>query len=511
MKYLVKKGEMQHYDANTMEVFGIPSLVLIERAALAAVEELEQSLLHGGERILIAVGTGNNGADGLVMGRLLFLKGYSVELVLAGNREKATSENERELTIAKNYKIPVISATDWLEQPDPGHSYELVIDALFGVGLSRRIEGTYEQLLTRLDELQAKKVAVDIPSGIDADNGQILGVAFHADLTITFSYEKLGLVLFPGAEYAGRIVCKNVGIDDHSFLDGEGFGHKPQICGLTDEDLSLLPTRRPHSNKGTYGKVLVIAGSINMAGAAIFSAKAAYLSGCGLVRVLTPEENRTIIQSALPEAVLTTYHGKKPEPERITEALQWADVIVCGPGLGQTQTARQLVHTVLKEAAVPLVLDADALNIISEDTDILRRPHTELIITPHLGEMARLTQMPVSYLKDHLVESAQEFARTYNLICVQKDARTVTAVPFGMTYVNLSGNNGMATGGSGDVLTGVIAALLAQGLPGDLAAPLGVYIHGRAGDLAAEKYGKYSMTASSLLEALPGVYLTLHA
>ena len=187
--------------------------------------------------------------------------------------------------------------------------------------------------------------------------------------------------------------------------------------------------------------------------------------------------------------------------------MQWADVIVCGPGLGTSDAAHRIVRTVLKNAAVPLVLDADALNIISEETDILRRPHTDLVVTPHLGEMARLQDLPVSYIQDHIVESAEEFARTYNLICVLKDARTVTAVPFGQTYVNLSGNNGMATGGSGDVLTGVIAALIVQGAAPELAAPLGVYIHGLAGDLAAETQGRYSLTASTLLEALPGIFL----
>jgi NAD(P)H-hydrate epimerase len=186
--------------------------------------------------------------------------------------------------------------------------------------------------------------------------------------------------------------------------------------------------------------------------------------------------------------------------------LQWADVIVCGPGLGKGDAARLLVHMVLKNADVPVILDADALNIIAEETEILQRPHTELILTPHLGEMARLLGATISYIKDHLMETAQEFARTYNLILVQKDARTITSIPYGMTYVNLSGNNGMATGGSGDVLTGVIAGLVAQGAAPALAAPLGVYIHGLAGDAGAKHMGSYSLTASTLLEALPQVF-----
>ncbi len=507
MKYLVKKGEMQQYDTNTMEVFGMPPLVLIERAALAAVEELEHDGLPEHARILIAAGTGNNGADGLVMARLLHLKGHTVQVVLAGKRTKATPENRTQLQIAQNYGVQTVDAEVWMEAAHEGNAYDIVLDAVFGVGLSRRIEGVYALLIEQLNQLQAKKVAVDIPSGIDADDGMVLAVAFRADLTITFSYEKLGMRLFPGQNYCGRILCRSVGIDDHSFLADTERGHRPSVVALTDEDLGQIPQRRMRTNKGSYGKVLVIAGSVNMAGAAIFSAKAAYLCGCGLVRVLTPEENRVIVQSAIPEAVLTTYNSKKPEPEVINAAMQWADVIVCGPGIGTSDAAHRIVQLVLKNAAVPLVLDADALNVIAEDTDILRRPHTDLVVTPHLGEMARLQDMPVSYIQDHLVESAEEFARTYNLICVLKDARTVTAVPFGQTYVNLSGNNGMATGGSGDVLTGVIAALIAQGTSPELAAPLGVYMHGRAGDQAAHTCGCYSLMASTLLEALPGLFL----
>ena len=519
MKFLVQKAEIKQYDTNTIEVFGIPSLVLIERAALAAVEELERDGLRKKSRILIACGTGNNGADGMAMARLLHLKGHTIQILTAGNRSKATRENEKELDIAKKYGIAVCVAEEFLQQngveegkdgiPGDGCSsrmYDVVVDAVFGVGLSRRIEGVYGTLLDCLNKLTGQKIAVDIPSGIDADNGVVLGTAFRADLTVTFSYEKAGMRLFPGQSYCGKIVCRDVGICDQSFLADTERGHVPSMAALTLEDLSLIPARRSYTNKGSYGKVLVIAGSMNMAGAAIFSARAAYLSGCGLVRVLTPEENRTIIQSRLPEAVLSTYHGKKPESEMIISAMQWADVIVCGPGLGTSDAARKLVHEVLKNAAVPLILDADALNIISEDTDILTRPHTDLIITPHLGEMARLQKVAVSYIQDHLVESAEEFSRTYNLICVLKDARTITAIPYGQTYVNLSGNNGMATGGSGDVLTGVIAGLIAQGAKPELAAPLGVFIHGLAGDAAAEAFGQYGLMAGSLLDALPGIF-----
>ncbi len=507
MKYLVTKTEMQQYDRTTMEAYAMPSLVLIERAALAAAEELKRDGLAPDARICVVCGTGNNGADGLVLARLLHLDGYPVQLLMIGDRKKATAENRKEYEIAERYGVPAEAYETACESGMSDRTYDVIVDAIFGVGLSRRIEGAYSECITRLNEMSAKKVALDIPSGIDADDGQVLGVAFAADLTVTFSYEKLGMRLFAGQEYCGRIVCRSVGIDDRSFERSDGQRLMPQTAAYTRADLSRIPARRMHTNKGSYGRVLIVAGSVNMAGAALFSARAAYLSGCGLVRIVTPEENRTIIQTALPEAVLTTYNARKPDAEAVIEALQWADVIVCGPGLGVSDASRRLVRLVLKNAAVPLILDADALNVIAEDTEVLRKPHTDLIVTPHLGEMARLIQSPVSYIQAHLMECAREFARTYNVICVLKDARTVTAIPYGMTYLNLSGNNGMATGGSGDVLTGILAALIAQGMTPDQAAPLGVYVHGAAGDAAAEQTGHYSLTASALLEALHTVFL----
>ncbi len=511
MKYLVRKEEMKRYDANTTAYFGIPSMVLIERAALAAVEELAGMGICTGSRILIAAGTGNNGADGLAMARLLQLMGHEVLVLVSDDRTRATEENREEYAIAERYGIAHESFDGFLagieEHEDYAGAcrYDVIVDAVFGVGLSRRIEGTLARLLTCLNDLPGKKLAVDIPSGIDADDGSVLGTAFRADLTVTFSYEKLGMRLFPGQEYCGRIVCRSVGIDDCSFLAGQG-GQKPAAAALTRADLALVPARRPRTNKGSYGRVLVIAGCAGMAGAAYFSAKAAYLSGCGLVRILTPEENRVIIQSTLPEAVLTTYDGSRPDGKLTAEALRWADAVVCGPGLGTSDAARKLVHTAL-QAQVPLVLDADALNILAEEPETLRNSPAKRIITPHLGEMARLVKAPVCEIRDRLTRTAEEFARSYRLICVLKDARTVTAVADGMTYVNLSGNNGMATGGSGDVLTGVIAGLLAQGLEPELAAPLGVYIHGAAGDEAAGRTGRYSLTAQTLLDALPAMFL----
>ncbi len=489
MRYLVNSREMKQYDKNTSEHFKVPSVVLMEQAAQAFVSLLYEEAYDTSETLVVC-GTGNNGGDGLAIARLLSLSGSHVTVVRCGNPDKATEENRLQADILLAYRIPVL--TEIPEKTE--HPYTLIIDALFGVGLTRAVEGEYKKLIQKMNVLPGKKAAVDIPSGVSADNGAVLGEAFRAQLTVTFAYEKRGLYLFPGCECCGRVRVGEIGIREESFL-----GEKPGMCLLEDSDVpKLLPERTKRSNKGTYGKLLVIAGSPGMAGAAILSAKAAYASGCGLVCILTPEENRVVIQTALPEAILATYNEKTLK-KVLEEKLAWAGMILCGPGIGTDKAAEKLVHHVLKDGAVPVVWDADALNLISRDTDVLRTARTPWVVTPHLGEMSRLTGKPVPEIQKTIVETAEEFARMYGGICVLKDAHTVTAVLQGATFLNLSGNNGMATAGSGDVLGGVIAGLMAQGLSADIAAPLGVFLHGRAGDAAAEHTGSYGLMASDLI------------
>lgn len=505
MNYLVNSREMKQCDRNTIERLGMPSMVLMERAALAVVDEMKREGIHRGP-VLVACGSGNNGGDGYAIARLLMLEGYSVDVVSPDIEDgRGTEENLLQRRIWQAYGQEILS-----QIPDR-KDYTAVIDALFGIGLSRDVEGSYAVLIEALNTLQGTKIAVDIASGISADSGEVLGAAFRADLTVTFAFAKLGSVLWPGSEYAGRVAVRDIGIDAHSFLRSE-----PKVASLAGEDLAWLPARIPHSNKGTYGKLLVIAGSISacgsdmhgracgsaMAGAAFLSAKAAYACGCGLVRIYTPEENRTVLQTLLPEAVITVYPAEKPDEKVLIDALDWADAVVCGPGIGTSESAGRLVRAVLQHASVPVLFDADALNLISHEVEMLFAPHPELIVTPHLGEMSRLSGRAISDLQRHLIAAAEEFAERYHTVCVLKDARTVTSVPGGQTYLNLSGNSGMATAGSGDVLSGVIGSLMAQGMQPKDAAPLGVYLHGLAGDSVRRRTGERGMMASDLIEGL---------
>lgn len=502
MRYLVNSREMKLYDNHTTEKYFVPSIVLMERAAVSFVEELQEQNVDL-TRVLMVCGSGNNGGDGYAIARLLRLAGHEVDLVAANAAKQVTGHGKPDAAKGGT-EANILQQKIWLayqnviltEIPEE-KEYTVVIDAVFGVGLSRNIEGAYAELIEQMNRISGMKIAVDISSGISSDTGNILGVAFRADLTVTFAFEKLGTVLWPGNEYAGKVVIKDIGIDERSF-----FERRPGVAALEDDDLAGLPGRKSHSNKGTYGRLLVIAGCANMSGAAYFCAKAAYCSGCGLVRIFTPEENRTILQTQIPEAVLTTYPAKKLDTTALNEALSWADIIVCGPGIGTTDTAAQLVKNVLKNASVPVLMDADALNLIAGDVNILLRPHTELVVTPHLGEMSRMSGDSVSYIQNHLIEVAEEFARQYNVVCVLKDEHTAIGVPYGQTYLNLSGNEGMATAGSGDVLSGVIGGLMAQGMSAENAAPLGVYLHGKAGDAMRDRVSARGLMASDLLEGL---------
>jgi len=377
------------------------------------------------------------------------------------------------------------------------------VDAIFGIGLSRTVEGKYRDII---DNINATKdshiVSIDIPSGVSATTGEILGVAVHAEVSITFGYNKVGMVIYPGAGFCGRIIVHNAGFATKEFLTGEVEGFN-SIFTYEDEDLALLPSRRSDSNKGTYGKSLIIAGSKSIGGAAVLSGKAAYCCGTGLVKLITHKENKSAILNAVPECLLYTYEDTFDERE-VGTSMDWAGCTVVGPGLSTDDNARALVKLVLNRTDVKRVLDADALNIIAEDNLKLKGEYN-IIVTPHIMEMSRLTGIKVADIKADSIGVAKTFAKDNRCICVLKDARTIVT-DGDRVFINTSGNDGMSTGGSGDVLTGIISSLIVGGMDMFEAAALGVYIHGKAGDIAAEKLGKRVMMAGNIAECLSEVF-----
>lgn len=496
MKYTVTGSQMKEIDRYTIQEIGIPSMVLMERAALA-VAEAAAGRLTAGARVMCVCGSGNNGADAVAAGRILTGWGYRARILLAEPAGHQTEELRCQLEIAGRLGIPVYQ---WEDRERCG-SCQVVIDGLFGIGLTRTVQGRYRDAVQYINGLaDISVIAVDIPSGIHSDTGAIMGCAVEADITVAFGYAKTGQRLYPGRRHCGELQVAEIGFPAAALTAAGG----DALC-YGPEDLALIPERPEYSNKGSYGKVLVVAGSAGMSGAAYFSAMAAYRMGAGIVKILTVEENRVILQEQIPEAIVETFTAElvTEHPEELSGLLakqcRWATVIVLGPGLGSDPYVESIVAGILTQAYVPIVLDADGLNTVAGHPYLTGYFTDNIIVTPHLGEMARLSGMAVEALRGGILTAAREYAARYGITCVLKDAVTAVADKDGIGYLNTSGCSAMAKGGSGDVLTGIIAGLLALGLEEGEAARLGVYLHGRAGEQAAAARGSHGVTAGDLL------------
>ncbi len=499
LQYLVNAAQMRSYDRDMIENAGIPALVLMERAASATAEEIMRrfpiSCVQGERadgRVLIVAGCGNNGGDGFATGRILQEHGYFVSYVLVGSREKCSKETAIQIGILERLGAVIESRL-----PGKGAA-GIIVDALFGIGLVREVTGVYREAVEYINTADAFVVSADIPSGIHADTGAVMGRAVKADLTVTYGYRKLGLVFYPGTEYAGTVICRKIGIFRRNDRD------KPAAFTYEPTDLAGIPARQSDGNKGSFGKVFIIAGSRKIYGASYLAALGAYRMGAGLVRVLTAEENRALLLSAVPEALVDTYGEACPESE-LEYGFSWADCVLVGPGIGTDALAQRMMEYVWKRCRLPLVVDADGLNILSQHDEWMEETDTErqIWITPHMGELSRLTKKSIKCCKDELMAVVKEYARSYHMTVIGKDARTVIADPSGTVYINLSGDSGMATGGSGDVLAGILAGLAAQGMRGIKAASMAVYVHGLAGNNASEKKTAYCVMAGDLLAELP--------
>lgn len=508
-QYLVTASEMQCYDANTIEKYHIPALLLMERAALVTVEELQRVRGNRPCRVLVAAGCGNNGGDGLAVGRLLMLQGYDVTCVLLGSEDRCTAQTAKQLAILRGYQAPVFSTI----QDD---EYDIVIDAILGIGLSRPAEGICSDAIQWINHSGAYVCSVDIPSGIQADTGKVMGSAVCADLTVTYGFYKLGHMLYPGAVHVGTVVCRQMGIDERSFL-----GTVPYWFTYTGNRERVLPGRRPDGNKGTFGKALIIAGSRRIAGAAMMAAKSAFRIGAGMVKVVTASGNREALQQYVPEVMSVTYGDGALASDAVSsndrtafmaalkEAEAWADCILVGPGIGMERQAYELLRFAILESRLPLVIDADGLNLLARDQSLQEAvadgglQGRAVILTPHLAEFARLYGCATEQVKEHMTDYPVLLSDRLHCTVVCKDARTVVVWHDGQRgYLNVTGNSGMATAGSGDVLAGMITGLLAQKMTGEAAAVAGVYLHGIAGDLAAARETEASMTATDMIDRI---------
>lgn len=497
MQLWVNAAQMKAADQYTIQKLEVPSLELMEHAAQACVQVLEDEKVDL-SHVCVVCGSGNNGGDGFAIARILQNNRYSVETFCVGNPEHYTEETQEQMHRLQECGGKI---TYGMPQED---SYSVIIDAVFGVGLSRKVEGRYRQVIEQMNRMRGTKFAVDIPSGLSATTGCILGCAFKADYTVTFQLKKIGLELSQGRTMAGRVIVPDIGISTDSICEDQ------EIVRTAGKDIyrKMLPDRPEDSNKGTYGRLLVIAGSKGMAGAAYLNAHAAYMTGAGLVRIYTSSDNREILQTLLPEAIITTY--EEYNKEELLSLLTWADGVCIGSGLGMSRLSEKILKTVIEYVKVPCLIDADGLNLLAENKNYLNQmAERRFVITPHMKEMSRLTGISVEELKADRIQILKDFSSRYRITCVLKDSRTLIASEEKGIRMNLTGNSAMAKAGSGDVLAGVISGWMVQGKEAEDAAELGTYIHGLSGDLAKFEKGVYSVMARDLIEYISKALMKL--
>ncbi|MGN0396202.1 MAG: NAD(P)H-hydrate dehydratase [Coprococcus sp.] len=493
MRYLASAAEMQEIDRRTINDIGIPAMVLMERAACGVTERIVEHAGNSGSSLIVVEG-GNNGGDGLAVARMLHEKGYDVDIYFIDAINRCSDSFLLQMDIIKKLGLNVYDHI-------PKQTYDVIVDGIFGVGLSRDVSGLHKEVIEILNQMTGLKAAIDVPSGIDSTTGAILGTAFRADITVTFGLMKSGLIFYPGHEYCGTIYTADIGFPQKVIEDV-----KPKYFTFDKKDASLrIPKRRNDSNKGTYGKVAVIAGNKDISGALTLAAKAAYKTGCGLVKVYTHESNRNIIGITVPEAVVMTYNDSASAMLCVEDAMSYGDTLLIGPGIGTEGIAVLMLIKILTEYKKLLIIDADGINILAEHMELLEDKKASIILTPHMKEMERMNHVSINDMKKNMPLYCEELAEKYNVTCVLKDARTCVSDGSGHVYVNTSGNNGMSTGGSGDVLAGIIAALCCMGKNAVDMARLGVYIHGLAGDYARMKKGSYGMTSGDIAESIPYV------
>lgn len=502
--HIVTGRQMKILEEAAIKALAVPPVVLMENAAIAVFRQCMDYLRKSSgfsARVLVICGKGNNGGDGLAVARHLFLNGINVKVYHSGSVEGSSDDVRTNFNIVKNMGVPF---SDDIKR-DIAESH-LVVDAIFGTGLSSPVEGEIKGIIEAVNDHNGFVIAIDIPSGINADNGKVMGVAIRANQTVTLGLAKLGLYLYPGAEYSGKITLADIGIP----LDADT---QESCIILNDEEFAkLLPKRANRSNKGSFGRAYVLAGCNKMPGAAVLTATAVYKAGGGLVKACVTGYVAEILQNKLTEAISNILPDKDGYLYKLSfqniEELEKANVILIGPGLGNNNNVKDFVLEAVFNAKAPMVLDADALNVIANDIGVLKMLKTQGVITPHPGEMSRLTGLPLSEILSDGLKIAVGFAKEHNVVTVLKDARTVVASPDGRVYINVTGNNALAKAGSGDVLTGLIGAFIAQGVELFTACMLAVYLHGKAGEVSSHKLSCYGVSASNLLQVIPHVLKT---
>ena len=505
---VVKPEEMAQIDRETIETVGIPGIVLMENAS-RGVAEVVYNYAEGTSAVVVC-GKGNNGGDGIAAARHLYNLGYDVEVVLTVDPETLKGDARRNYEILSRLPVPVhvVDRTERLvELYSLIKNSDVVIDALFGTGLSKPLSGFYKEVVEVINGSNKTVVSVDIPSGLSGGTGEIIGPHVKADFTVTFAFPKIVHVMPPACESCGKVFVVDISIpEDVAFFEA------PERFLLTSDEVAFVfPEREIMSHKYSYGHVAVVGGSVGKTGAPSMAAEAVLRTGGGLSTVIVPKSLNAIFEVKLTEVMSIPvedggkgYFGIESLPEvlRLIEEGKFTAVVL-GPGLGNSPETYEFVREFVRECKLPLVIDADGINALAGSPEILKLKEQPVILTPHVGEFSRISGLKKEEVLKDLFGSALRFSSAYNVTLVLKSGRTVIAVPNGRSYVNVIGNPGMATAGTGDVLSGVVGALLGMGIDEEDAAKLGVFVHSLAGDLAAEELSLESMKACDLMDYLP--------
>jgi NAD(P)H-hydrate epimerase len=504
---ILDADSMRQVDRTAIEDFGIPSLVLMENAAIGLADALADNF-PAATTAAIFCGPGNNGGDGLALARHLSVRGYHVEILLFGAGKPLSTDSQAQFNICQSQGLSIreVGPDDEIHNAISAASrLDLVVDALFGIGLSRPLEGQFADLVDAINGLAIPILAVDLPSGLNGSSFEIQGPHVQAALTVTFAAPKIAHVFFPAAEVVGDVVVADLGIPPELVERATGDLHL-----LVGSELRDLIVPRPlATHKGDFGHVVLVAGSVGKAGAAILAARGAVRTGAGLVTVAVPDPIvQTVDGGSLESMTLSLPWSDDggllpPAAARILESSADKDVMAIGPGLGLDKSTIETVHRLISDSSLPLVLDADGLNAVGTQLELLRSRSADTVLTPHPGELGRLLGKTPSEVQGDRLGIARQAADETQSIVVLKGHRTLIADPVGGLFVNPTGNPSMASGGSGDVLTGIIAALIGQGWSALDAAKLGTYLHGLAGDLISQSELSIGFSASDLVAAIP--------
>lgn len=503
---LVTADQMRRIDAAAIEKHGIPSIVLMENAGRQVADAVGEMLRDDPRaRVLIVCGKGNNGGDGLVAARHLLNRGADVQVALLAPGDELRGDAAVNYRIARNIGVPLVEHADEEAVRVTTSRAGMIVDAILGTGISGEVQGIARAAIEAVNRSPARVVAVDIPSGINADTGAVCGVAVQADMTVTFALPKLGLAQHPGVQHCGELRVADISIPRH-LLESHSLKANLVTPGMAAD---MLPGRHAAMHKGDAGRVLVVAGAGGMTGAAALCAQAAVRAGAGLVFIACPASLNDILEVKCTEAMTLPLPETDERSlaagagERVLAEAGRSDAVALGPGLSQHPETTALVRRLVAQIPVPLVLDADGLNALEGEPGPLRERRAPTVITPHPGELARLVGGTAEGIQQDRVDAARRAAEATGAVVVLKGAATVTAEPGGEIWVNSTGNPGMAGGGMGDVLTGMIAAFLAGGAEATGAAVAGVYYHGLAADIAAGESGMRGLAATDVAGAMP--------